>query len=227
MKKTLWIAMTVALAASVIAVSAQEVLSANAVGYIKKTLPANSALIALSVPLNSMAATNIIFGDTSVADEAPVGSEAFFWNPTEQKWVGGGKGSKGWGPLALLEIVPGEAFFMKGLAGDVDREVTITGEVPEVEQLSRAIPGSGGLGTVGNPFPVDFVFGTSSLASNATVGSEAFFWDVGGQKWIGGGKGSKGWGPLATQVVFAAEGFFLREAGSVNTWDETKPYTWP
>ena len=44
MKKTLWIAIAGALAASVIAASAQEVLSANAVGYIKKTLPAGGKI---------------------------------------------------------------------------------------------------------------------------------------------------------------------------------------
>ena len=60
MKKTLWIAIAGALVASVIAASAQEVLSANAVGYIKKTLPAGGKLVALSAPLNSMTAATIM-----------------------------------------------------------------------------------------------------------------------------------------------------------------------
>ena len=230
MKKTLWIAIAGALVASVIAASAQEVLSANAVGYIKKTLPANGKLIALSAPLNSMTEATIVFGRTSVAAEAPVGSEVFFWDPAIQKWGGGKKDGKGWpGGASNKVLVAGEAFFLKGSATDpVDREVTITGEVPEDANLARAIPGVGLLGTVGNPFPVDFKFGTSSLASNAAVGSEVFFWDPALQKWGGGKKDGKGWpGGASNRVILAAEGFFLKNGGAATIWTNAKPYTWP
>ena len=91
MKKTLWIAMVGALVASVVAASAQEVLSANAVGYIKKTMPANGGLTMVSIPLDSMTDTNILFGRTSLAQEAPQGSSVFFWN-TDQSWTIGTKG---------------------------------------------------------------------------------------------------------------------------------------
>ena len=229
MKKTLWIAIAGALVASVIAASAQEVLSANAVGYIKKTLPANAKLIALSVPLNSMTEATIVFGRTSVAQEAPVGSSVSFWDPTLQKWSGGGKSTKGWQAAESNRVlVAGEAFFLKGAAGDVDREVTITGEVPEDATLARAIPGNNNLGTIGNPYPVDFKFGASTLAQNATVGSTVSFWDSALQKWSGGGKSTKGWQAAeSNRVVLAAEGFFLREAGTVTSWTNAKPYTWP
>ena len=230
MKKTLWIAIAGALAASVIAASAQEVLSANAVGYIKKTLPANGKLIALSAPLNSMTESSIVFGRTSIAQEAPVGSFVYFWDPALQVWSGGGKSSKGWGGAQSNKVIAsGEAFFMKGSPTDpVAREITITGEVPDDAALSRVIPGSGNLGTVGNPFPVDFKFGTSSVASNAGVGAFVYFWDEALQVWSGGGKSSKGWGGAqSNRVVLAAEGFFLKEVNSPTSWTNSKPYTWP
>ena len=230
MKKTLWIAIAGALAASVIAASAQEVLSANAVGYIKKTLPASGKLIALSAPLDSMTESSIVFGRTSIAQEAPTGSTVFFWDPVLQGWSGGVKGTKGWQPAQSNKVIAsGEAFFLKGSASDViDREITITGEVPADTSLPRSVPGSALLGTVGNPFPVDFKFGTSSLASNATQGSTVFFWDTVAQGWSGGVKGSKGWQPAqSNRVVLAAEGFFLKEVGSGYVWTNSKPYTWP
>jgi hypothetical protein len=230
MKKTLWIAIVGALAASVIAASAQEVLSANAVGYIKKTLPANGKLIALSAPLNSMTETTIVFGRTSIAQEAPQGSIVYFWDPVLQVWSGGSKGNKGWaGAQSNKVIAAGEAFFLKGNPADgVAREVTITGEVPADTSLARAIPGGNALGTIGNPFPVDFKFGTSSIASNATQGSVVYFWDEALQVWSGGSKGNKGWaGAQSNRVVLAAEGFFLKEAGAINSWTNAKPYTWP
>jgi len=228
MKKTLWISIVGALAASVIAASAQEVLSANAVGYIKKTLPAGGDLVTMSIPLNSMTASSNLFGATSVAAEAPVNSVVYFWDPILQKWNPGTKSSKGWGALSNRVVVAGEAFFLKGDAAAVsDVEVTITGEVPADTALTRAIVGDNALGTVANPYPVDFKFGDSAVASNAAVNSVVYFWDATLQKWNPGTKSSKGWGALTNRVVVASEGFFLKDAGAPSIWTNAKPYTWP
>jgi len=105
--------------------------------------------------------------------------------------------------------------------------VTITGEVPPVAQMSRAVPGGGALGTVANPYPVDFVFGDSDLAINSSVGSMVYFWDVTSQNWLPGSKTSKGWGAFATREVLAGESFFLQEVGAGSSWDADRPYTWP
>ena len=225
MKKTLWIAIAGALVASVIAASAQEVLSANAVGYIKKTLPANQQLVALSVPLNSMTEANVVWGRTSIADEAPVGSWVYFWSGST--WQGGQKvANKGWQSLSNRIIASGEAFFLKGAAGDVAREVTITGEVPEDATLSRAITGANNLTAVANNYPVDVKFGDTALASNSTVGSWVYFWS--GTTWQGGQKvANKGWQSLSNRLVLAAEGFFIKEANAGFAWTNAKPYTWP
>ena len=228
MKKTMWIAVGM-LAASVVAASAQEVLSANAVGYIKKTLPANAQLIAVSIPLDNMNETNNVFGRTSIAQEMPTGSEVFFWDEGQQGWSGGAKGTKGWSSgLSNKVVYAGEAFFVKGATGDIDREVTITGEVPADATLQRAMAGGGSLSAVANPYPVDFVFGQSTLAGIATTGSEVFFWDEVNQGWSGGAKGTKGWSAgISNRTVVAGEGFFMKEAGTVTSWNQAKPYTWP
>lgn len=230
MKKTLWIAMVGALAASVVAASAQEVLSANAVGYIKKTLPASGKLVAMSIPLDSMTETDIVFGRTSVAQEAPVGASVSFWDEGNQVWSGGGKSSKGWSAGDSNRVIAaGEGFFLKNSTTATEPfDVTITGEVPPDTTIPRTIVGGGILGILANPYPVDFKFGESDLAQQATVGSSVAFWDEVNQVWAGGGKSSKGWSAGdSNRVVAAGEAFFLREAGSTTTWDAAKPYTWP
>ena len=114
MKKTLWIAIAGALAASVVAASAQEVLSANAVGYIKKTLPAGAKFVMVTIPLNSMTETSNVFGRTSIAQEAPQGSTVYFWDTVLQQWAPGNKGQKGWQPGQSNRIVQaGEGFFLR------------------------------------------------------------------------------------------------------------------
>ena len=230
MKKTLWIAMVGALAASVVAASAQEVLSANAVGYIKKTVPPAGDLVAMSIPLDSMTETDIVFGRTSVAQEAPVGAIVSFWDEGAQVWIGGAKSGKGWSPgQSNKVVVPGEGFFLKGAPTATEPfDVTITGEVPADPTLPRSIVGGNSLAILANPYPVDFKFGESDLAQQATVGSIVSFWDETAQVWIGGSKSGKGWSPgQSNKVVAAGESFFLREAGSTTSWNAAKPYTWP
>ncbi len=232
MKKSLWVAMIGALAVSVVAASAQEVLSANTIGYIKRQLPAGGDLITVSVPLFNMTAPNNVFSNLSVAAEVPTLSSASFWDPGTQSWNSGTKKAKGgWDANVATQIVGvGEFFFVKGPAtSTVPTEITIAGEVPDVATQIRAIPGSSSLGSMANPYPADFVFGTSSLASNATVLSSVSIWDAGSQSWNSGTKKAKGgWDSnVATARVAATEGFFLKEVGTVTSWTNTKPYTWP
>lgn len=227
MKKTVWFLMAAALIAGVVAASAQEVLSQNAVGYIKKTLPAGGKFVSLSIPLDSMTNTNIVFGETSVA-EAPAGTFVYFWDPVQQSWLAGLKSTKGWGAFANRVIEPGEGFLMQGpVASTEDIDVTITGEVPADAMLSRGVPGGNAFGSLANPYPVDFTFGTSAVASNAPAGTFVYFWDAVQQSWLAGLKSTKGWGAFANREVPAGEGFLMQAPGGVLIWDTVKPYTWP
>lgn len=232
MKKKLLVGLCVALSVSVVAALAQEVLSANTIGYIKRELPAEGKLITVSVPLNNMTAANNVFSNLSLAAEVPFNSVAFFWDPVSQQWSPGTKKVKGgWDPNVITQIVAsGDFFFIKGpVTSTVPTEITIAGEVPDVATLTRSIPGNNALGSMANPYPADFVFGTSSLASNATTLSAAFLWDPVAQGWNPGTKKAKGgWDPnVLTAKVAATEGFFLKEYATVTTWTNSKPYTWP
>lgn len=233
MKKTMWMVVGAVLAASVVAATAQnEVLALNSIGYIKKQLPPGGDLITVSLPLHSMTAENHVFSNLSLATEAPPLSVVSFWDADLQEWGGGQKSGKtGWPAEVVTQVVAsGEFFFLKGPDYAVEpTEITITGELPSESTLARSVPGSGNIESMANPYPVDFVFGTSSLASNAATFSVVSFWDADRQEWGGGQKGGKtGWpAEVVTQVVSATEGFFLREAGVASQWTVDKPYTWP
>ena len=224
MKKIL-LASALVLAIAVSAAVAQEVLSQNAVGYIKVSLPANK-FVSVAQPLNNMGKADNKFGETSIAQELPQGSIVYFWSAENQNWGGGTKGGKGWAPgQSNKVIVAGEGFFIKS---PKDGEVTITGEVPAEPTTDRVIPGNMAFGAIANPYPVDFKFGESDTAKNATQGSIVYFWSVDSQNWGGGTKGGKGWAPgQSNRVVQAGEGFFLKEAADKTTLTTKKPYTWP
>lgn len=230
MRKTIWMVVGAVLAGSVVAATAQEVLALNSIGYIKRQLPPGGDLITVSLPLHSMTAENHVFSNLSLSVEADVGSEVSFWDVLNQRWTSGQKGGRGWAANVITQqIAAGEFFFLKGPGAATEfKEITITGELPNESTLVRSVVGSSALGSMANPYPTDFVFGTSPLASNATIGSEVSFWDIDNQRWTSGQKGGRGWAAnVVTQVVSATEGFFLREAGTVTQWTVDKPYTWP
>lgn len=224
MKKIL-LASALVLAIAVSAAVAQEVLSQNAVGYIKVSLPANK-FVSVAQPLNNMGKADNKFGETSLAQEAPLGTIVSFWSAENQGWSGGAKSGKGWAPAQSNKVIAaGEGFFMRSPS---DAEVTITGEVPDEPSLDRVIPGNNAFGAIANPYPVDFKFGESEAAKNASLGSIVSFWSIDGQGWSGGAKSGKGWAPAqSNKVVAAGEGFFLREKETVTTLTTQKPYTWP
>ena len=232
MKKTLWIAIAGALAASVVAASAQEVLSANAVGYIKRTVPANGGLEVISYALNPMPYSGITyFTNTSVAAEMPNYSWAYFWNPTTQRWIPAQKSGKGVWPIEATskQLLAGEMFFLKTPSGAAAQDVTITGEVPDDATLERAVVGGNAIAALGNPYPVDVAFTNTTVAKNAGNYSWAYFWNPATGRWIPAQKSGKGVWPIeaTSKTVLAGEGFFLKDVNAGSVWTNVKPYTWP
>lgn len=238
MKKKLLIAVTVALATLVVAALAQEeVLSQNAVGYVKRTVPAAGKFSILVHSLQSMDAPSVKFTNTSIAAELPIGSAAYFWEV--DRWASGTKsvdksGNVVWGGVAPAKtLVDGEAFFLKTSATQlVDVVVTIAGEVPDAGTLDRTIQGTNNLTAAGNPYPVSVVFTNTSLASNLPLTSIVYFWTT-NQQWGSGAKnadksGNPVWGGLApAKILEPGEGFFVKNPSNNLTWTEEKPYTWP
>ncbi len=224
--KKLMSLVALAVVGSVVAASAQEVLSANAVGYVKRTVPAGKLQI-VSIPFENIASEDgtYKFGETQIANDLPQGSSVMFWDAEAQVWGGGTKGAKGWGSYANKEIAVGEAFFLRNNSG-ADLEVTAAGEVPSAEKQTRAYAGGSALSIAADPYPVDVAFGDTELSGQLPQGASVMFWDADNQVWGGGTKGAKGWGSYANKVISAGEGFFIKTA-SEGTWEAAKPYTWP
>lgn len=226
--KKLMSLVALAVVGSVVAASAQEVLSANAVGYVKRTIPAGGYQI-VTIPFDNIASEDgsYKFGETQVANDLPVGAGVMFWNAESQVWAGGTKNAKGWpAAQANRSLAVGEAFFVKNATGE-DIEVTAAGEVPSETQSTRSIAGGGNFTIAADPYPVDVKFGDTELANTLPVGAGVMFWNAESQVWAGGNKNAKGWpAAQANRIVSAGEGFFIKSA-TESAWEAVKPYTWP
>ena len=228
MKKTMLIAATVALTTCVVALAQSEVLSQNAVGYVKKSVPAAGGLAIVVHSLDSMDTVNVVFTNTSIADELPRGSRAFFW--TGLTWSFAEKSTKTglWTGLADKTLEPGEAFFLKTPATQlVEVVVTVAGEVPDSATLARTMSGSNNLTSAGNPYPVSTVFTNTALSTNLARGARVYFWT--GAAWSFAEKSTKtgNWTGLADKNLEPGEGFFVKNPSNDLPWTVDKPYTWP
>lgn len=203
------------------------VSSANAVGYVKRTVPAGKWQI-VSIPYRNFAAEDGMykFGETQVANDLPQGSSVLFWSEGDQAWSVGGKTAKGWGGAVANHVLgSGEAFFVKGPGGE-DIDVPCGGVLPGEETVSRDFA-AGKWSVMAPPYPVDGEFKDTGAGQGLALGDTVLFWDVERQGWSGGGKNTKGWpAGLGGHEVEAGEGFFVKsEAGGSAT--ERKPYGWP
>ncbi len=229
MKKAIMVFAVAALAGSLVA-SAQEVLSQNAVGFVKRDVPAGKLQI-VSIPFVNMdnAEGTYKFGDTDMAlSELQQNDSVMFWDADAQVWIGGVKGKKGWAAAQSNHVVKvGEAFFVRSKQAD-DISVTAQGEVPDDESLATSYAGGKALSIMAYPFPVEQKFGTTTLAEQLPQNASVMFWDDSAQVWIGGVKGKKGWAAAqSNHVIQVGEGFFVRTPEDGATWEAVRPYTWP
>ena len=97
---------------------------------------------------------------------------------------------------------------MKGDPADgTAREITITGKCPPIRRWVVPYPVRTQTPSARwESLPVDFLFGTSSIASNANVGTVVYFWDEALQGWSGGGRTTRaGRRRISNRIVLAAE----------------------
>lgn len=233
--------LALALVSSVVAASAEDgVLSANAVGYIKKNID-GGALLPIVMPfelLNSDVTNGVKFSETQLATELPLDSEVYFWN--ESSWLRSSKDEDedeeegySWSGLARSKILRyGEMFFVKpSAAGDF----TLAGEVPDSTDTVVRLQGKGAMDAVGFAYPTPVKFADTQLAKDSPIDTEVYFWN--GTNWLRSTKDEDedeeegySWSGLArTKTLDPGEGFFVKFPGAagLEAWEQSKPYAWP
>ena len=225
--KKLMSLVALAVIGSVVAASAQEVLSANAVGYIKKTVqPSQLAPVVYPFDIiGSEGEGGILFTNMQVAADLPANSKVHFWNG--ETWDTYSKTAMGWGGQSRNKRVAyGEMFFIQPAANSQITEFTLAGEVPDAPKTVRKITANGSLDAVGVAYPTEQVFTNTTIAIKAPAQSRVHFWN--GETWETFTKTAMGWGGQArNKKLEAGEGFFIELKGTSVDWEQDKPYSWP
>ena len=206
-----------------------QVLSQNAVGYVK--IEAGQGNLYLlrndfeSVDGEPMSIANVL------DDQVPAGSQVILYDEAGQQYLPSiGRTAFGWAPAASNVLARGASFFLRipDNSPELSYDLFIMGEVPDDDTPLSFVPG---LNMAGVPFPASMEWLDTEIAEELPPGSQLILWDPVGQSYVPSiGKTAFGWAGAATGLVIEpGQGFFIRlpDTAGVLSFDELKPYTWP
>ncbi|MFH0879389.1 MAG: hypothetical protein V2A34_06720 [Lentisphaerota bacterium] len=247
MKKMLVITLGLALIAS--SAIGQQVLSRNAVGYVRVDARSNGYTLA-TVPFNAFSNTiagifagQLVGGSSfgtsdNVIKYLPGTGYITFWKTTAGQWRQLGEGVE-----TTNKLYPGEAFWV------VNKRVTnqviyLMGEVPDsfAGDATQTLYAVQGYQFQAYGYPVEIAITNTTLTNGAQRGSSfgtsdnVITFDAAIQDyvtyWLSTTAGSSwrklGTGTNTTDKFAVGQGFwYKRYPASSRTWTEVKPYTWP
>jgi hypothetical protein len=229
MKKITAILLGTLLASSAALAQTNQVLSRNAVGYIKIPLVSNK-LYLVSNPFFNLQAGPIFVSNVFAA--VPPGTTISVWNEASQSYDGYAKSTRGaWvGSALTATLVRADGIFVQTPATNAPVDLFFMGEVPDrftspSNQTTR-VPG---LTVVGYPYPVTMRLTNTAIGQQVPPGTVISVWDSAANSYIGYGKSTRGaWvGSALTAEFSPGQGMVISATNAANSWYETKPYTWP
>lgn len=225
MKKVTLALVGLAFAGSCAFAQTNQVLSRNAVGYVKVTVPKDGlAMVRLDFE-NLQGVDNTV--TNLIGDQLPTGASAFIWDKQSASYVSEGKTRGGWLPGTNV-IDRGDGFFLAVPSSAVSNEyqVFLMGEVPDrFTAPTTTVTGVTGINLLGFPYPVQVAWTNVGLAKNGATGDALFTWDVNTQSYANYGKTRGGWSD-PNLIIQPGQSFWYQSAATQD-WSEVKPYTWP
>lgn len=227
MKKIIIAALAIGLVGSAAQAQSNQVLSRNAVGYVKVTAGSNTLTLVRndfeSINGGSIAVSNLI------GTQVPVNSTVMLWNRGVQQYRSGGLTRSGWGTFGSNLVRRGDGFFLRIPSGTGISNYTVylMGEVPDETTAPTSLTENvTALGMYGYPYPVNTYWTNTPLAKGAAVNDSLMLWSTTNQSYYSFGKTRSGWGAATNVILAPGQGFWFRSS-ITQQWSEVKPYTWP
>lgn len=234
--KKITLMLAVVLVGSVVFGQSNQVLSRNAVGYVKVTAPrGNFALVRndFNMLTGDPTASNL-FGLTTF----PTGTVLYIYDAAASQYnyetLASNKANKlHWGPNTNL-ITPGQGFWIKVHEGAPSNDYTafMMGEVPDrFTSPTATVYILEGYNLIGYPYPAEVFWTNTELAKAAVTGDTLYTYTPSGYEYnqFASNKAQGLHWQVPTQILHVGQGYwFKRRTGASGVqWDEPKPYTWP
>lgn len=226
MKKITAILMGTLMATS--AVFAQSnVLSRNAVGYIKIPVGPTGSLHLVSNPFVPLDASGDLL--TNMFAAIANSSQVAIWDEGSQSYKTYGKSNRGsWlgSGFATVRVARADGVFIRSAATST---VYFMGEVPDrftapTTTQSRAT----GITMLGNPYPVEEKLTNTAMGLALPAFGQISLWNPATTSYTTYGKSSRGsWIGTITNTIKPGEAVVIRSTNTPANWAQGKPYTWP
>ena len=225
MKKVTAILLGTLIASSAALAQTNQVLSRNAVGYVKKTVEADK------LDFITMTFEALVPGGNTISNVVPVASNntaLIVWNPTSQEYITYLRSKGNWGVAGSNVLPRGQSFFLRSPAGN-NQQFFMMGEVPDrFSAPTTSVSVVEGISAVSIAYPVDTVWTSTAIASSLANNDQLIIWDYASQNYITYLKAKGAWGVASNLVIKPGQGAFIRKFGAgTTTWQQPKPYTWP
>lgn len=225
MKKLLSL-VAAALVMGTMAYGQTNVLSQNAVGYVKVTVDAGDLALVRNDFVNIDGSPVTI--PTLLGDQVPANSVAHVWDRVGGSYASVTKGGRGWPAGATNELMRGDAFFLQipAAAAEASYDVYLLGEVPADAEATVA---NIQVDAIGYPYPAAVNWTATTLSESMAASDTLHVWDQATQTYVSITKGGRGWPAAAdTVVIEPGQAFWVETAAATPAdWTETKPYDWP
>ena len=200
-----------------------QVLSKNAVGYVKVTIP-RGALMMIQTPFENLSgAVDFSVGEL-LGSNIPGGSVAYFWSKADQQYKSENFGTR-WIP-GTNRFERGEGLFVRIAANAVSDyyDIFLMGEVPDsITAPTSEMQFVKGLQMIGYMYPTEIPITNSMLTSVAKGGDALYYWKT-NQQWGSENFGTR-WIP-GTLKLQPGQAYFYKTTNT-SLWSESKPYSWP
>jgi hypothetical protein len=208
-----------------------QVLSRNAVGYVK-ILGEKGKLTLGRSDFEAMDSAGGIQVSNMFGEQLPADTFLYLWDRSAATYKILAKASRGsWGAAGTTRVARGGGFWIRvpGTAASNEYPVYIMGEVPDRSTSpTTTVSGITGVNMFGFPYPVQGSWTNTDIAKKAPPNSFLYIWNQAGQAYVVYAKSARGaWDAATTNLVLnPGQGFWLRNTGTFD-WVEAKPYTWP
>jgi len=230
MKKLTAILLGTLIASSAALAQTNQVLSRNAVGYVKVNLQSNKLYLVTNpfVNLDGVGDPKL----TNVFSAVPAGTTISIWNEADSQYDNYGRNTRGvWlGSAATAQVKRADGVFIRMPPTNAPVDLFLMGEVPDrFTAPSSFVSRVPGITMVGLPYPVTIRLTNTVLAQQVPNGTTISVWNPATTQYVNYGKNTRGvWlGDAATADILPGQGMVIRATNTANSWYETKPYTWP
>ncbi|MFH1184547.1 MAG: hypothetical protein V1755_05850 [Chloroflexota bacterium] len=212
-----------ALAACWVFAQTNQVLSRNAVGYVRIVVP-KGGLVLVRMDFEDLQGGDLRAQDV-IGDQLPLGSVVYNYRPSLGAYVVDNRTVLGWSTNIIFDRGMGLWFRVPANAVSNEYVVYLMGEVPDrFTAPTSQVAVASGITQLGYMYPADILWTNTTLAKKAQLGDILYWWN--GSNYVANNRTVLGWAN-PNLVITPAMGFWFRTTAAATNWMETRPYTWP